>query len=347
VERRRRPARLALAAAAAVLALVATSCSDGIGRPADAATVGDRVITRADLDAQIELLQERQEALAGEDDAALEGLLESFRGDGDGTVPTQVAAEALSELIDAEIREATLESLGGEVTDELVSAARADLEEQAAAQQVDLAEFPAAFIDQQVRLIAIDQALVDLVEVSDEELEEAYAERSPALQQLCVSLLLVETEQDAQAAYDRVLGGEAFADVAREVSIDPATAESGGEAGCASAAEVAQSFGPTAPETPVGVPFEPLQFTQGWAVAVITGRQVPPIEEVGESLRQELVQARRAELATEVAADVEVDPRFGTWDASTGIVVPPQVPAPAADPAGLVIDPATGAPVGS
>lgn len=325
---------------------MATSCSDGIGRPVDAATVGDRAISRADLDAQIELLQERQEALAGEDAAALEGLLESFRGEGTDTVPTQVAAEALSELIDAEIREATLESLGGEVTDEQLDAARADLEEQAAAQQVDLADYPAAFIDQQVRLIAIDQALAEVVEVSDAELEDAYAERSVSLQQICVSLLLVETEAEARAAYDRVVDGEAFAEVAREVSIDPATAETGGEAGCASAAEVAQSFGPTAPESPVGVPLEPLQFTQGWVVATITGRQVPPLEEVSESLRQELVQARRSELAAEVRDDVEVDPRYGTWDAASGFVVPPQVPTPAADPAELVIDPATGAPVG-
>lgn len=324
---------------------MATSCSDGIGRPVDAATVGDRAISRADVDAQIELLQQRQEALAGED-ADLEGLLERFRGEGADTVPTEVAAEALSELIDAEIREATLESVGGEVTEEQLDAARADLEEQAAAQQVDLADFPAAFIDQQVRLIAIDQALAEVIEVSDAELEEVYAERSVALQQICVSLLLVETEADARAAYDRVLGGEPFADVAREVSIDPATAETGGEAGCASAAEVAQSFGPTAPESPVGVPLEPLQFTQGWVVATITGRQVPPLEEVSESLRQELVQARRGELADELRDDIEVDPRYGTWDAASGFVVPPQPPAPADAPEELVIDPATGAPVG-
>lgn len=188
---RRRLARTAPLLAVA-LAFVATSCSGGLAGPSEVASVADRSVSRAALDEQLELERAVVRAQAGEG-AGLDAALDFFDGEGRDTVPTATAAEALTTLVQLAVLEEGLERAGGEVSDADREQARTDLEGQYQAQGIDLAEIPAAYLDQQIEFQALQSAIRASIEVPADELQALYDERVGDYAQVCLSALLVET----------------------------------------------------------------------------------------------------------------------------------------------------------
>ncbi len=80
---------------------------------------------------------------------------------------------------------------------------------------------------------------------------------------LCSNHLLVETEEEAQAALDRYNAGEAFADLAIELSTGP-SGPSGGDLGCTSEGSFVAEFEAVAYAGSAGDVVGPVQTDFGW-----------------------------------------------------------------------------------
>jgi peptidyl-prolyl cis-trans isomerase C len=124
----------------------------------------------------------------------------------------------------------------------------------------------------------------------------------------------VTTEDEANAALARIEGGEAFADVAADVGTD-GTAPNGGDLGCNPLGLYVAEFANAAFESPIGDVSGPHQTQFGYHLILVESREEPSLEEV----KTEISDARIGELVAAwileqvSAAEVEVDPQYGTW----------------------------------
>ena len=121
------------------------------------------------------------------------------------------------------------------------------------------------------------------------------------------------------AAYDRIDGGEDFATVAAEVSIDTTSAADGGDIGCVPRANIASVFGDAASTAEPGDLLAPADGEGSWLVVQVDDVNMPTFEEAGEVLAQMVPDdsgAAAQELLAEAfaTAKVTIDPRFGTWN---------------------------------
>lgn len=84
-----------------------------------------------------------------------------------------------------------------------------------------------------------------------------------------IANIVVPTEEEAQQVRTRLARGEAFAAVAREVSLDGSTREKGGDLGLVRRDDLLPGFADAAFETPVGGLFGPVQSDYGWNVGKV------------------------------------------------------------------------------
>ena len=197
------------------------------------------------------------------------------------------------------------------------------------------------FTDERVRRVAHQQLVADAVQqvlidaegaVTDEEIDAFVNETIRGQTEVCASHILLDTEEDAQAALERVQSGEDFAEVAADVSTGPSGPD-GGDLGCALLGNYVPEFAQGAFDAEVGVPTEPVQSSFGWHVILVSERTDPDVDmdvvrenaatvlsaQGGQNLVQEWL------LAAVTEADVTVEPEYGDW-VSTPV---PQVTPPA------------------
>ena len=146
---------------------------------------------------------------------------------------------------------------------------------------------------------------------------------------LCSSHLLVETESEATAAIARLDAGEDFAALAAEISVGPSGA-SGGNLGCVVPATFVAAFVEGA--AAVGGPgiSDPVQSEFGWHVIQV--RSFGPVvrgehdELTSEQITSFVLEGSGVELqglqANLYDRDISVDPRFGVFDPTLGLVGP-------------------------
>ena len=145
---------------------------------------------------------------------------------------------------------------------------------------------------------------------------------------LCSSHVLVETEAEATAAIARLDAGEGFAALAAEISVGPSAA-AGGDLGCVVPATFISEFvaGAAAVDSP-GIS-EPVQSQFGWHVIQV--RSFGPVvrgehdelapEQITSFVLENHVAERQGLQAGLYDRDISVDPRFGVFDATSGVVV--------------------------
>ncbi len=133
-----------------------------------------------------------------------------------------------------------------------------------------------------------------------------FADQVPAeAEQVNVSEIRVETEEDAQAALKRLDAGEDFALVATEVSTNTFSAENGGELGWFLKDELDTRFGPDIAEAAFslepGKYSQPVSTADGWRIIKVNERDVRPLTDFQLSTQQReaytdwLEEARTAE----------------------------------------------------
>ncbi len=117
------------------------------------------------------------------------------------------------------------------------------------------------------------------------------------------SHILVGTQEEAQAAIDRINGGEAFEDVAKEVSTDTGSGAQGGELGWFGPGMMVPEFEQGVTGLQPGQLSTPVESQFGWHVIRLNEtrpQEAPTLDQVrGEleaQIQQEAIQARLTEL---------------------------------------------------
>lgn len=186
-----------------------------------------------------------------------------------------------------------------------------------------------ALLDQAVRAELADEVDDPTAEQIDAEMAEATA----SLTEVCVSHILVPTEEEAQEIMDRLEDGEEFAELAAELSQDPGSAENDGVLPCTAAGQYVAEFRDATVTAPTGEVYSEIVETEfGYHVMLVTDRDdpasedLPTNEEIADRLRTDAVALElNAWFLEEVsAADVTVDEAYGTWQAAPQpTVIPP------------------------
>ena len=239
--------------------------------------------------------------------------------DSDGTVSSALAATWASLVVQQEIMAAAVEDDDVEVDE-----AGRDAAEGAAAELFGGAEtfdaFPDWFRD---RIIdRYEQQNTYLASAgggppSEEDLRAFYDENLAALVQGCpsgkfVSHILVASEDEAAAVVDALATGSPFEEVAAERSSDTSAAQ-GGFLDCYQEGQFVTEFEAAVNATPPGQTTAPVQTEFGWHVIKIDAE--PSFAALRGQIESSLAgrQQQEAVRALLEDADVEVNPRYGTW----------------------------------
>jgi parvulin-like peptidyl-prolyl isomerase len=321
--------RRAFIAVALTGGLIASACGS---TDAAAATVNGRTIDRGEFERELQALSENKELQAASGGQGLQGK-------GKDTVDVRLSAGWLTAVIyDALITE-EFDRRKLKLTDEDEGAAQAQLAEQFGNPKVADA-FPKWFRERlagrNARAVAVRTAISGL-SLSEESLRKYYAEHQADFEQVCLSHLLVETKEEADAALARIKGGESFAAVATAVSKDQGSAPKGGDLGCNNKGLFVPEFEEAAFSATPGVPTDPVQTQFGFHVLLVTERKSAPFEQARAQAKQALnneSEGKFRDFLSKAAqkAKVTVDPRYGKFSAEPpGVpeVIPPETPAPA------------------
>lgn len=296
-------------AALLVLASLAVGCAGG--DPNVAATVNGAEISVDQINERVD------EALRNPQVPQIEQDPETMR-----SLQTQV----LDRMVEMVLLEQAAKQIGITVTDQEVQE-RLDeviaevggrqayeqlLEQRGLSEEGVLAEVRSAVLDERAK-----QKLGDRVQVDAAEVQRVYAAATGARH------ILLRTREEAQTVKNRIAAGEDFGAVAKERSADEGTKEQGGDLGFVkqgdTVPEFEQALFAAAQDEVVG----PVQTQFGFHV--IQRLPGPPFEQVQAQLQDELLGQRREEVFLDflseqrTKATVEVNPRFGVWDPSSGV----------------------------
>ena len=302
-----------------------------VGRP-PAATVSGRRITLDELRAAIRADQALAEyAKTTPAAAGLAADAPSLLGAPPNTLGPAGVAGSLTKLIQIRLLEHALDQLKGKLTAKDSTDAKTSLTQALTQRGMKINSLPAAFVAEEVQIRALELALVAAPPASEKDLRAAYPRQQAQYARLCVSVVLTKDAASANTAYARLQKGESMVSVSDALNVDPTTKASGGSAGCSDATTIAGSLGPSVVSVPIGVPIAPQPFTGGpggYVVAVVTSRTPPTFA----SIRTQLANFVKTSVAAKtLKADedkVTVDPRYGRWDATTALVVPPVASTP-------------------
>ncbi len=327
-----RPFRLAATALVALVAVALVACSKV---QAPAATVNGHRITDQDLKANIPLFE------------FLASLQNTPCGQAQGTERPDAACTrfALTNLIEEQLVLPYAQS-------HHLSVARSDIDTTLSSleQQEGKSRLASLLKDQGLttsdlqglvsRLLLLQKVERTVVseQLTDDRLRQLYEENKLQFTQLHAAHILVQSRKEAAKIANEATP-ENFAKLATEFSKDPGSAKNGGDLGVIPAGQLDKDFVAAALKLSPGQISEPVHTTFGWHVIMLISVDVIPFEKARDQL---LAQAGTGAftdwLKMQVSsASVEVNPRYGRFDSSTGTVVPinstatgsPSSPAPA------------------
>ena len=173
-------------------------------------------------------------------------------------------------------------------------------------------------------VLALRDAALDGLVVMPEVVDELFADPA-TMTTVCSKHILVATEEEAQAALDRLAAGEGFAAVAADVSLD--TSSEGGDLGCVQAGALAPSFADAAVSAVIGEVTGPVASDFGFHIIVVSERSTPTREEYLADPWALLTEDNLSTIWSDwfndrlQAADAWVDGRYGSWS-PLGILAP-------------------------
>ena len=282
--------RLVLLVLAALALAACGDATDPVGL-----SVNGTEISRADLEDQIDELVDA-------------GVLPV--GQGESTADAEGIVGYLNALVADQIIKDELDELGVEVTDE----DRAPILQQAEADPTfgDLPESVRRLI---IGLNARQAALASQLTERTDDVPEV-----DTVEAACGSHILVETEDEAVEIILELGDGADFATVAAERSIDTGSGAQGGSLGCTPRGQFVEPFEEAMFNADPGELVGPIETEFGFHVIVLDEIQEipdpsapPPPNPLDALLTEQLL-----------VADVEVDSRYGTWNAEIGQIEAPE-----------------------
>jgi parvulin-like peptidyl-prolyl isomerase len=159
--------------------------------------------------------------------------------------------------------------------------------------------------------------------VTDEDLRRAYEERETAFTTLHAAHILLATRREAEQLAARTTPAN-FAANARRFSTDRASARNGGDLGEVPASQFDPAFVEAALALRPGEISGPVRTRFGWHLIRLISVDVTPFEEVRDRLlEEEAGPAFEGWMRERLGATtVELNPRFGTFDLGSGLVLP-------------------------
>lgn len=297
------------------LALFLGACGSGVGND-PAATVDGIVIT----------VDEVESLMTGESSVVNRPTFAQFLG-------AAIQIQVILAVAEADYGVVPSEDEISEEADRIYADNGLDLSREDFLEQRGFSENMLQAIASQQLAVTRVQEMLTSAEPTEEQLAEARKEAEWGLAEVCLSHILVETEEEAADVLDRLEAGEEFADLATELSTDPAVVDNSGDYGCSPPARFVEPFAEAAMAAELNVPTNPVETEFGFHVLLVTDRtdadpaEIPSDEELAESLTPTLEAQSLNEWFAEImlAAQVVVEEEFGTWSAGP----PPQVVPPA------------------
>ena len=263
--------------------------------------------------------------------------------EGDDVPPDQFAADLTTAIVEIIALQAAAEEFDVTPADAEAEAKLDEIEGEIEASGQTLEEVLTAQSIPEERAIEIarlqvlrDQVIEQLQEgeeVPEADIVAAYRLRELGAVEVCAHHILVETEEEANEAIQRIEDGEDFEEVAADVSTDPGVAENSGDLGCQPANSYVLPFAEATVNAEVGELTEPVQTDFGYHVIRVDERnelsEVPPLDDVRGDIVTQIQAQREGALFEEwlqrvvQAAAVEVDEEFGTWSADPAPQVTP------------------------
>lgn len=251
------------------------------------------------------------------------------------------ARQTLTLLIQGQVMRNQARELGVEVTDADIEEFRAAIVQASGGQ----AAFDATLAEAKVTQAQIDGLLGELGlysvlqkkyaedTVDDAALRRLYDENKTQFVMIDTAHVLVDSPEKAQAILDTVTPAN-FAQVAGAKSDDPGSAANGGEMGPMSVASFVPEFADAVLKAKPGTIIGPVKSQFGWHVIWVHSVETTPFEEARGQLLQNEPEALAAFQAMLMeayrAAEIEVNPRYGRWDATSE--QPEVVPITSTDP---------------
>ena len=331
-------ARLLLSALA-VVALAACNTVTGTGSPEAAATVGGEDIPIATVEDRFEQAKANPQ------------VAQQLQGDDSGQFEAQVQSQILSQLILGEIVGQWADELGIEASQAELDEERESVIEQLGGedqfqQAVEQAGLSEEQVDDQLRQQVLQTKIAGEVgagdEVTDAQIEDFYEENKDARfgERAQARHILVKGRAKAQQIKEQLDDGGDFAELAQENSTDPGSKDNGGDLGEVTSGQTVPAFEEAVFGAEEGEIVGPVQTQFGFHIIQVTGKSpAQSLEESREEIETELAQSTQNEGLQQALmerardAEVEVNPRFGTWDPETGTVTPEE-PLGAASEAG-------------
>ncbi|MGH9154701.1 MAG: peptidylprolyl isomerase [Acidimicrobiales bacterium] len=314
-----------------------------------AAKVNGRTISQHDLESELEAILANEGYLKQVDENFQGEAGEGAVGAGRRTFTTAFVAALLDrrigfELIDQELRRRRLTVTAADRTE-----ATSGLDESFGADVVK--DFPksyrTALVEDFAKVAVLERALAG-AGVTDAAVRQFYEANAAAFRgQSCSRHILVATLEAATAIRSRLDAGEDFAAIARAESTDrngPAggSAGQGGDLGCQARNTFVPEFQSALDALTPGQVSPPVQTQFGFHVIQLVERKDTTLAEAAPDIRRQLEQQAGAggavgRFVNEAVgkADIEVNPRYGSFDKgdSPGVKPPPPVGGPAATPA--------------
>lgn len=309
---------LRLAAVALLVLLVAAACSNGDD-------VAARVNGRAISDAQVSDAAELYRFLSGLNQAPCGG--EPVPGEPPEAPCNRFALGVLIQerIIGDYASEHGLSVSGSRIEDAVsqvagVAGGEEALREGLRAEGLSLGELR----ELAGRLLLFDEVQRDLAEseLTDATLRERYRAEEQRYTQLHTQHILLATEREAQQIAQRATAGN-FTRLARRFSTDTSVGDNGGDLGFLPAANLDPGYVAGALALEPGAISEPVQSQFGWHVIRLIAKRLAPFAQVRDELRQQLSAEAFEDWVRRSWADgdIEVNPRYGRFDAQTGQVV--------------------------
>lgn len=166
-----------------------------------------------------------------------------------------------------------------------------------------------------------------LSEPTEDDAVQLLADDPNSWTEVCAAHILVATAEEAATVLDRLSGGEEFATVAIEASLDTGSGAAGGELGCAPAATYVQEFAAATMTAELGEVVGPVETTFGFHLIRVDSRTEATTEELIAALANLQMSDAVDEwyVASVGGAEVDIAEEWGTWqtDPVPGIVPPP------------------------
>lgn len=234
-------------------------------------------------------------------------------------MPTLVQTEIASAYARENGIEVTDEEVDGEVETiktELASQAEAAGQDVSPDEALNQALEQAGLTEEELRkeirrtlpIQKVQERITGDIEATDEEVETYYDENAEDLfttpEQRCARHILYgpDQEQQAEEAMQRLEDGADFAEIAREDSQDPGSAEQGGDLGCIGRGETVPNFEEALFDAEEGETVGPVETQFGFHIIrleEIRGEETQPLDEVRPQIRDQLTTEQQGEAFTE------------------------------------------------